>query len=59
VLGIAGQTIAGIVSIGGAVLVLTGLGLAWRRFYAWFAKRAKSKQTLTNVVKPLPDSVGD
>lgn len=59
VLGIAGQTIAGVVSIGGAVLVLTGLGLAFRRFYAWLAKRAKSKQTLTNVVKPLPDSVGD
>lgn len=59
VLGIAGQTIAGVVSMGGAVLVLTGLGLAWRRFYAWFAKRAKSKQTFTNVVKPLPDSVGD
>ena len=59
VLGIAGQTIAGVVSLGGAVLVATGLGLAWRRFYAWFAKRAKSKQTVTNVVKPLPDSVGD
>jgi uncharacterized iron-regulated membrane protein len=59
VLGIAGQTIAGLVSIGGAVLVLTGLGLAWRRFYAWLAKRANSRQTLTNIVKPLPDSVGD
>ena len=59
VLGIAGQTIAGVVSLGGAVLVITGLGLAWRRFYAWLAKRAKSKQTVTNVVKPLPDSVGD
>ena len=59
VLGIVGQTIAGVVSLGGAVLVATGLGLAWRRFYAWFAKRAKSKQTVTNVVKPLPDSVGD
>lgn len=59
VLGIAGQTIAGVVSIGGAVLVITGLGLAWRRLFAWLAKRAKSKQTVTNVVKPLPDSVGD
>lgn len=59
VLGIAGQTIAGVVSLGGAVLVITGLALAWRRFYVWFAKRAKSKQTVTNVVKPLPDSVGD
>lgn len=59
VLGIAGQTIAGAVSLGGAVLVLTGLGLALRRFFAWLAKRAKSKQSVTNVVKPLPDSVGD
>ena len=59
VLGIAGQTIAGAVSMGGAGLVFTGLGLALRRFYAWLQKRAKSKQTITNVVKPLPDSVGD
>jgi len=59
VLGIVGQTIAGAVSLGGAVLVLTGLGLALRRFFAWLAKRAKSKQRITNVGKPLPDSVGD
>jgi uncharacterized iron-regulated membrane protein len=59
VLGIAGQTIAGAVSIGGAFLVVTGLGLALRRFFAWFKKRAKSKQTVTNIAKPLPDSVGD
>lgn len=59
VLGIAGQTIAGAVSLGGAVLVVTGLGLALRRFFAWLGKRAKSKQSVTNVVKPLPDSVGD
>src|SRR3712207_8450966 len=32
VLGIPGQTVAGIVSAGGAVLVWTGLALAWRRF---------------------------
>jgi uncharacterized iron-regulated membrane protein len=59
VLGIAGQTIAGLVSASGAVLVVTGLALALRRLWAWFAKRAKSKQLVTNVVKPLPDSVGD
>jgi uncharacterized iron-regulated membrane protein len=59
VLGIAGQTIAGAVSLGGAVLVITGLALAFRRLLAWRTKRAKSKQTVTNVVKPLPDSVGD
>ncbi len=40
VAGLAGQTIAGLVSLGGAVLVFTGLALALRRFYAWFSKRA-------------------
>jgi uncharacterized iron-regulated membrane protein len=33
--GIIGQTIAGIVSAGGAFLVFTGLMLAWRRFTSW------------------------
>jgi uncharacterized iron-regulated membrane protein len=33
--GIAGQTIAGLVSAGGTVLAWTGLALAWRRFRAW------------------------
>jgi uncharacterized iron-regulated membrane protein len=39
--GLIGQTIAGIASLGGAVLVYTGLALAWRRFFAW-RKRRKS-----------------
>lgn len=39
--GIIGQTIAGIVSLGGALLVWTGLALAWRRFRAWKTRRAK------------------
>ncbi|HVH29983.1 MAG TPA: PepSY-associated TM helix domain-containing protein [Vicinamibacterales bacterium] len=33
--GIAGQTIAGLASAGGTVLVWTGVALAWRRFRAW------------------------
>ena len=37
VLGLAGQTIAGLVSLGGVVLVWTGLALTWRRFRAWRA----------------------
>jgi uncharacterized iron-regulated membrane protein len=40
VLGIPGQTIAGVVSAGGAVLVWTGFALAWRRFRAWLRRRA-------------------
>jgi len=37
VLGLAGQTIAGLVSAGGAVLVYTGISLAVRRLWAAFA----------------------
>lgn len=36
--GFTGQTIAGIASAGGAVLVWTGLALAWRRFRGWRAR---------------------
>lgn len=32
-LGMAGQTVAGLASLGGAVLVWTGLALSWRRFF--------------------------
>jgi len=41
VLGIPGQTIAGAVSAGGAVLVWTGLALAWRRLRAWLKRRGE------------------
>jgi uncharacterized iron-regulated membrane protein len=59
VLGIAGQTIAGVVSTGGAVLVVTGLGLAIRRLFAGVRRRAKFKQTIGAVGRTVPDSVGD
>jgi uncharacterized iron-regulated membrane protein len=41
VLGIPGQTVAGIVSAGGAVLAWTGLALAWRRFRSWIGRRVR------------------
>ncbi len=41
VLGIPGQTVAGVVSAGGAVLVWTGLALAWRRFRSWIARKGR------------------
>jgi uncharacterized iron-regulated membrane protein len=41
VLGLLGQTIAGLASLGGVVLVWTGLALTWRRFRAW---RARSQE---------------
>ena len=43
VLGIGGQTVAGIASAGAVVLVWTGFALAWRRFRAWSALRVKSR----------------
>jgi uncharacterized iron-regulated membrane protein len=39
VLGVTGQTVAGLVSAGGVVLVWTGTALAWRRFRAWTKRR--------------------
>ncbi|MCS7024181.1 MAG: PepSY domain-containing protein [Bryobacteraceae bacterium] len=41
-LGFAGQTIAGVVSAGAAVLVWTGLALTLRRFRAWRQRRKQS-----------------
>jgi uncharacterized iron-regulated membrane protein len=43
VYGLVGQTVAGLVSAGGAVLVWTGLALAWRRFRRW---RQRSTEAL-------------
>jgi uncharacterized iron-regulated membrane protein len=41
--GLAGQTIAGIVSAGGCVLVYTGLALSLRRFLAWRRRLAAQR----------------
>ena len=57
VIGAAGQTIAAVVSAGGAVLVITGLALAIRRLFAWRGKRSKSPQPA--LAEPIPNSVGD
>ena len=43
VLGIPGQTIAGLATGGGAVLVWTGLALAWRRWRSWMKRRATER----------------
>ena len=44
--GYAGQTVAGLASLGGTFLVCTGLALVWRRFRAWRERRFK---------RPAPD----
>jgi hypothetical protein len=42
--GLAGQTIAGIASAGGAVLVWTGIALSLRRLSAWRRRRARAEE---------------
>jgi uncharacterized iron-regulated membrane protein len=41
--GLAGQTIAGLVSAGAVVLVWTGLALATRRFVTWLGSRSRQR----------------
>jgi len=50
-LGVWGQTIAGIATLGGAVMVYTGIALSLRRFFAW--RRRRKQQT-----EPESESVG-
>jgi uncharacterized iron-regulated membrane protein len=60
VAGIVGQTIAALVSLGGAFLVFTGLALAIRRLLAWLAKRVvTAKPVLVGRSTAVPDSAGD
>lgn len=56
VLGVAGQTIAGLVSLGACFLVWTGLALSWRRLRAWRANRAVAPAP---VPAPLAEAAAD
>jgi uncharacterized iron-regulated membrane protein len=44
--GLAGQTIAGIASAGGAVLVWTGIALSLRRFRGWRSRKQVRQEEL-------------
>lgn len=55
VAGLVGQTIAGLVSTGGAVLVITGLTLAFRRCYVWLS-RYNRRHLAINLRRPTPES---
>jgi uncharacterized iron-regulated membrane protein len=44
--GLTGQTVAGLASAGGAVLVYTGIALAVRRLFAWLTRRRRSDDTV-------------
>jgi uncharacterized iron-regulated membrane protein len=63
VLGLLGQTIAGLVSLGAAVLVWTGLALSLRRLGAWWGRRnrvgpgAEYIEQVTKRKKRRKDSV--
>lgn len=46
-LGLPGQTAAGLFSLGGAVLVWTGIALAWHRLQIWLTSRSKQTKTIT------------
>jgi uncharacterized iron-regulated membrane protein len=48
--GIAGQTIAGVASAGGAMLVWTGIALSVRRFLAWRRRRVRDAERAESEV---------
>jgi uncharacterized iron-regulated membrane protein len=54
--GVAGQTIAGTASLGGAFLVWTGISLAIRRLSAWRSRRVEGRRTMS---KESSDLVGE
>jgi uncharacterized iron-regulated membrane protein len=56
VLGVIGQTIAGVVSLGGAFLVWTGFALALRRLRGWREKRAQRDRDEIPVASPAFES---
>lgn len=55
VVGIIGQTIAGVVSASASVLVYTGLALSWRRLRAWQARRRYQESVETAMKIQSPD----
>lgn len=48
--GLLGQTVAGIASAAGALLVWTGIALAYRRFLAWLARDRRRKSDAPSCV---------
>jgi uncharacterized iron-regulated membrane protein len=54
VLGLTGQTVAGLVSAGAMVMVWTGLALSWRRFCAWITRTSRARISSPVVVASTP-----
>lgn len=55
VVGIIGQTVAGLVSAGASVLVYTGLALSWRRFRVWQVRRRSPELIGATIKGESPD----
>lgn len=55
VLGVVGQTIAGLVSLGAVVLVWTGLSLSLRRLRAWRGRRTRFGPGADRDAVPVPE----
>lgn len=55
--GFLGQTIAGIASAGGVMLVWTGISLALRRFAAWRTRRRSRQRRSIGLNRPAPSGV--
>ncbi|HKG45722.1 MAG TPA: PepSY-associated TM helix domain-containing protein [Pyrinomonadaceae bacterium] len=53
VVGIPGQVVAGLVSMGGAFLVITGLALAFRRLLGWRARRRAIPAASNAILTPI------
>ena len=51
VYGIVGQTAAGVASLGGAVLVYTGIALSLRRFAAWRRRQTRAADRVEETVE--------
>ena len=51
VLGIPGQSVAGIATAGGTVLVWTGLNLSWRRFRSWRQRLLFNRQAMVEKTR--------
>jgi uncharacterized iron-regulated membrane protein len=58
VAGLAGQTVAGLVSLGAALLVWTGLSLSLRRFRAWRGRRRERPVPVRSRPETAPVPVG-
>ena len=56
VLGVFGQTLAGLASLGAVFLGYTGFALSWRRYRSWRTRRARPLVTNATVMPQISAS---